>query len=102
MTRLFLHFWNVSATVKNLVERTRISNTCRPISNWQLNYIWSALDQVPLLHSNYIAHYGPYRVVASGGAVVPGPPFKIGAPPFHVWPPVATYIQYCILKFHFT
>jgi len=30
MTRLFLHFWNVSATVKNLVERTRISNTCRP------------------------------------------------------------------------
>jgi len=30
--------------------------------------------------------------------VVPGPPFKIGAPPFHVWPPVATHIQCCILK----
>jgi len=26
-------------------------------------------------------------VVASGKAVVPGPPFEIGAPPFHVWPP---------------
>jgi len=26
------------------------------------------------------------RVVASGGAVVPGPPFEIGAPPFHGWP----------------
>jgi len=27
----------------------------------------------------------PVRAVASGGAVVPGPPFEIGAPPFHVW-----------------
>jgi len=25
--------------------------------------------------------------VASGGAVVPGPPFELCAPPFHVWPP---------------
>jgi len=25
------------------------------------------------------------RVVASGGPVVPGPPFEIGAPSFHVW-----------------
>ena len=23
----------------------------------------------------------------AGGAMVPGPPFEIGAPPFHVWPP---------------
>jgi len=35
----------------------------------------------------------------AGGAMVPGPPFEIGAPPFHVWPPpVAAYTQYCILK----
>jgi len=27
-----------------------------------------------------------HRVVASGGAVLPGPPFEIGAPPFHFWP----------------
>ena len=28
------------------------------------------------------------KVVASGGPVVPGPPFEIGAPPFHVRPTV--------------
>jgi len=35
-----------------------------------------------------------------GGAVVRGslPPFKICAPPFHVWRPVAAYIQCCIYK----
>ena len=33
-----------------------------------------------------------------GGAVVPGPPLKIGAPHFTFGPPVATYIQYCIFK----
>ena len=27
------------------------------------------------------------KAVASEGAVVPGPPFEIGASPFHVWPP---------------
>jgi len=26
------------------------------------------------------------------------PPIWNWCPPFHVWPPVATYIQYCILK----
>jgi len=31
MTRLFLHFWNVTVKVKNFAERTRTSNTCRPI-----------------------------------------------------------------------
>jgi len=34
----------------------------------------------------------------AGEPVVPGPPFKICAPPFHVWPPVVAYIQYCILS----
>ena len=38
------------------------------------------------------------RADASGGAVVPGPAFKIGAPHFTSGPPVAAYIQYCILK----
>jgi len=38
------------------------------------------------------------RAVASGGPVVPGPPFEIGAPHFTFGPPVAAYIQYCILK----
>ena len=34
---------------------------CRPIFYfWQLNYIWSASDQVPLLHLNYTAHYCPH------------------------------------------
>jgi len=27
------------------------------------------------------------RAIASGGPVVPGPPFKLCAPPFYVWPP---------------
>jgi len=31
------------------------------------------------------------------GPVVPGPPFEICSPPFHVLPLVARYIQYCIL-----
>jgi len=34
----------------------------------------------------------------AGGQCCPAPPFEIGAPPFHVWPPVAAYIQYSILK----
>ena len=38
------------------------------------------------------------KVVASGGPVVPGPPFEICAPHFTFAPPVAAYIQYCILK----
>jgi len=34
---------------------------CRQIFKlWQLNYIWSASDQVPLLHLNYTAHYRPH------------------------------------------
>ena len=39
------------------------------------------------------------RVVASGeasGARPAPPPFKNMCPPFHVWPPVSAYIQYCI------
>jgi len=38
------------------------------------------------------------RAVASGGQWCPAPTFDICAPPFHVWPLVAPYIQYCILK----
>jgi len=34
----------------------------------------------------------------AGGPVVPGPLFEIGAPHITFGPPVATYIQYCILK----
>ena len=34
----------------------------------------------------------------AGEAVVPGSPFEIGAPHFTFGPPVAAYIQYCILK----
>jgi len=40
----------------------------------------------------------PHRVVASGGAVVPGPPFEIGAPHFTFGPQVAADIQSCILE----
>jgi len=38
------------------------------------------------------------RPSPSGGAVVPGPPFEIGAPHFTFGPPVAAYIQYCFLN----
>jgi len=34
----------------------------------------------------------------AGGPVVPGTPFEIGAPHLTFGPPVAAYIQYCILK----
>jgi len=37
-------------------------------------------------------------VPASGGPVVPGPPFEISTPGLTFGPPVAAYIQYCILK----
>ena len=39
-----------------------------------------------------------FRAVTSGGAVVPGPPFKICSPPFTFGPLVATCIQYSIFK----
>jgi len=38
------------------------------------------------------------RVVASGGASGARPPSWNRCPPFHVWPSVSAYIQYCILK----
>jgi len=38
------------------------------------------------------------RAVARGGPVVPAPPFEIRAPHFMFGPPVASYIQYHILK----
>jgi len=38
------------------------------------------------------------RAVASGGASGALPPFEIGAPHLTFDPPVAAYIQYCILK----
>jgi len=34
-----------------------------------------------------IPYVQPDRSVASGGQWCPAPPFVIGAPPFHVWPP---------------
>jgi len=45
-----------------------------------------------------ILYVKPDRVVVSGGPVVPGLPFEIGGPHFTFGPPVAAYIQYCILK----
>jgi len=34
----------------------------------------------------------------AGGQWCPAPPFEIGSPHFTFGPPVAAYIQYCILK----
>ena len=63
----------------------RLLKCCRPHTDFEINLVLLADAKVKIGNLNHS------RAVASGGPVEPGPPF-------HVLPPVATYIQYCILK----
>jgi len=63
MTRLFLHFMNVAATFRIWSFGKRnpyLKNVSSHSKLWQLNYIWSGSEEVPLLHLNYVAHYRPH------------------------------------------
>jgi len=56
---------------------------------------FAALSEARLRHMKDIMIPGPSP---PGGQWCPDPPFEIVAPHFTFGPPVAAYIQYCILK----
>jgi len=65
MTRLFLHLLNVAAAFKiwsfgKKDSYLKYESTHFLILAIDLAYIWSASDQVLLLHVNHIAHYRPH------------------------------------------
>jgi len=85
------------------LNKTRFFNQ---LGFFLLYFVYAAIDILstqlgnPFLRksgSNSISsQHGQGLSPAGGGQWCPAPPFEIGAPPFNVWPPVATYIQYCV------
>ena len=89
-------FWKLRKQpffAKNVIEKCQFQNPgarlpCPPLPTPMI------LGEFTVLHDCYGCTW--HRVVASVGAMVHGPPFKICGPHFVFAPPVAAYIQYCI------
>jgi len=63
MPRLFLRLLNVAATFRIWTSRKKdphLKYVSSHFLTWQFNYIWSAAEEVPLLHLEYIAHCRPH------------------------------------------